>query len=150
MKRVLTVSIATILLFICGGGLMVSLASMGVHDTISHETAVAYTPMHAEHTTTSSHHCPLMGPGDTLCPMDLFDHLAFVRGLFEVLLPCLLLLLCASSATLLWPVATTLVRRRDVDSYNLTWRWRRRLLTTFSYRQYQDYFATGLLNPKYF
>jgi hypothetical protein len=149
MQRLLTVFIAIILLFIFGGGLMMSLASLGTEGMTPGQAAMTDMPIHAEHTA-GSHHCPLMGPGENLCPMDMLGHLAFVRGLFEVLLPCFLLLLCVSTATLLCPNITPITRRHRLDSYHLTWRWRRWLLTTYFYRQYQDYFASGLLNPKYF
>jgi hypothetical protein len=148
MKRFCITIATSMLLFVYGGGFV-----PGMIQIMSMEGAVVHTP--ATHdmghmSDAGSHHCPFMAHGESLCFMSLFDHIGLLRGLFDTLLPTLLLICSIAAICIVWRPAYVTHGLATERRYNLTWLWRRRLATTYTGRQNQDYFAAGLLNPKYF
>ncbi len=110
--------------------------------------------IHVSHSTIQSNwvtgsDCPFMSHEESLCPMDIGDHVSAMRSLFETVLPIHILVGLLLCCTILIPHNTipkpavkpfftirTLLRLQQYTIYR------------FSYRMLQIYFARGILNPK--
>lgn len=94
--------------------------------------------------------CPLMTRGESLCPMDLIDHIAAWQQIFQAVTPTLTLLMLAVVAVIL--VSTIAPHKlipklrppRICLSYSPP--------NTYTYwlRPFQELFASGILHPKLF
>jgi hypothetical protein len=147
MKHTVLASVTTLLLFVYGGGLALSIG--GVMPLFMKDGMSDTTHGNHEHTA-STHHCPFMADSDTLCPMSLIDHLTLVRGLFETPLGTLLIIASVAGIASLRPQVPLLVRHLYSALVAMWWRSRQQLGYHYQVRQHQEYFASGLLHSKYF
>lgn len=94
--------------------------------------------------------CPFMAHEEVICPMDLADHLAAWKSVFQAVAPTIVLLIAAAGAVALAvTVAPHLFtsKRRPVP---ILPRLLRERTYSFSYRPLQELFSSGILHPKVF
>ena len=92
--------------------------------------------------------CPFMSHEETICPMNLADHIGAWKSAFMSVLPSLTLLLAmAGSALLLATIAPNLLKPIRYLS-PLPLRNINQKTYTFSHRKHQELFSNGILHPK--
>lgn len=94
--------------------------------------------------------CPFMSHEETICPMNLADHIGAWKDVFLSAVPSLaLFLFAATSVVFLISTAPNLLHkvRRTVSVF---YKYIRELTYTFLYRLFQELFSGGILNPKLF
>lgn len=87
---------------------------------------------------------------ETMCPMDIVDHLGAWQSVFQAAAPSFIFLLSALAAAIV--VATTFPRifaprRKPIP---ILPRLLRERTYTFTYRPLQELFSNGVLHPKVF
>ena len=94
--------------------------------------------------------CPLMSHGESICPMNLADHMGAWKSAFLSASPTLMLLFAlAGVAVLVTSIAPNLLLKVQYSPPPL-YRCVRERICTFSYRPLQKLFSNGILHPKLF
>lgn len=94
--------------------------------------------------------CPFMSHTETLCLIDVADHLSAWKGAFASATPTLVLLLTSLMAGALWPAAERprmVLLTRSIMSFWRQWQMRS---CQFLRHTLQRLYARGILNPKVF
>lgn len=94
--------------------------------------------------------CPFMAHEEVICPMDLADHLAAWKAVFQAVAPTIVFLIAiAGAVALVATVAPHLFtpKRRPILRLH---RLLRERTYSFSYRPLQELFSNGILHPKVF
>ena len=92
--------------------------------------------------------CPFMSHEETVCPMNLADHIGAWKDVFLSVIPGLTLILAAAvTAIFVAPIAPNLLLKTQYTSPPLH-RYLQIRTYTFSYRPLQELFSNGILNPK--
>lgn len=94
--------------------------------------------------------CPFMAHEEVICPMDLADHLAAWKSVFQVAAPTIVLLLAAAGALALVFSAAPHLYTRKLRLIPVLYRQLRERIYAFSYRPLQELFSNGILHPKLF
>lgn len=97
----------------------------------------------------SSVPCPFTAHEDTICPMTALDHLSILRGILDATIHGLVSLVLVFGLAILWSSYPD-NKSRLRWAYQLYLKWRKRVTYSFNYRQWQVWFARGILNPKLF
>jgi hypothetical protein len=94
--------------------------------------------------------CPFMAEEEVLCSMSVFEHISAWESSFLAVVPLLSLVFVLSSAIIFVLINT--VRDRFCYIRRVVSRFldRKEKIYTFSYRQYQELFAQGILHAKLF
>ncbi len=114
---------------------------------------LAYAPVHSPHghTVPLTHgDCPFMGHEESICPMNLLEHLSLLEDIFAAGTPSLPTLLLLVGALLLASVIPTKRRLLHKEPERVRWRWLRTRSYTFGRSALQEHFARGILHPKIF
>ena len=94
--------------------------------------------------------CPFMAHEEVICPMDLADHLAAWKSVFQAVAPTIVLLIAAAGAVaLVATVAPYLFTPKHRPISTLP-RLLRERTYSFSYRPLQELFSNGILHTKVF
>jgi hypothetical protein len=94
--------------------------------------------------------CPFMSHEETICPMNIMDHIGSWKDVFLSVSPPLVLLIALAGASLL--IVSTAPNLLQGIRYllPLIYKTRLRQSYTFSYRALQELFSSGILHPKLF
>lgn len=95
--------------------------------------------------------CPFMHHQETICPMNLADHLGAWKGVFLAIAPSVLLLLVGSAFVIgIASVAPNLLQRTLFHPIPIPMRVLTERTYSYVHRPLQELFANGILHPKLF
>ncbi len=94
--------------------------------------------------------CPFMSHEETICPMNIMDHIGAWKEAFLAVAPSFLILFAiAGAVVLVASVAPNLLRVIQYSPSQILTRFRE-LIYAFSYKYLQELFSNGILHPKLF